>query len=236
MVERMGTTHLSVRERAAFREQLAQLSNSVTLGRRAETYVRYYAGGFAAVVFVLGAFAVMAAIRVAGQLSRQLSRPIDELVGWTRLIRRRMPLPAGPPSRGAPEFEALRQALRELATALEAARDRELEAERLRAFREVARRVAHEIKNPLTAMRIAVDQLGRTAGQSDRQTTAVDVLEAETQRLGPPAQEVAEFGGLPAGAKNGAELFGLPIELRQGALASVGGCVGPGHWERRTPP
>src|SRR5438132_1119807 len=125
MVDRMDTTHLSARERAAFREHLEQLSNSVTLARRAETYLRYYAGGFAAVVFVLGAFAVIAAVRVAGHLSRQLSRPIDELVGWTRLIRRRMPLPAGPPTRGAPEFEALRQALRELATALEAARERE---------------------------------------------------------------------------------------------------------------
>src|SRR5213079_1333895 len=97
-------------------------------------------------------------------LSRQLSRPIDELVGWTRLIRRRMPMPARPPTRGAPEFEALRQALRERATTLDAARERELEAERLRAFREVARRVAHEIKNPLTAMRIAVDQLRRSGG------------------------------------------------------------------------
>src|SRR5213079_1099349 len=155
MVDRMDTTHLSERERAAFREHLEQLSNSVTLARRAETYLRYYAGGFAAVVFVLGAFAVIAAVRVAGHLSRKLSRPIDELVGWTRLIRRRMPLPAGPPTRGAPEFEALRQALRELAT------------ERLRAFREVARQVAHEIKNPLTAMRIAVDQLRRTGGQAD---------------------------------------------------------------------
>src|SRR6266550_2225556 len=94
MVDRMDTTHLSARERAAFREHLEQLSNSLTLARRAETYLRYYAGGFAAV-------------RVAGHLSRQLSRPIDELVGWTRLIRRRMPLPAGPPTRGAPEFEAL---------------------------------------------------------------------------------------------------------------------------------
>src|SRR3989442_3019100 len=35
---------------------------------------------------------------------------------------------------------------------------------RSRAFREVARRVAHEIKNPLTAMRIAVDQLRRSGG------------------------------------------------------------------------
>ncbi|HXL52322.1 MAG TPA: HAMP domain-containing sensor histidine kinase [Gemmatimonadales bacterium] len=220
MVDRMDTTHLSARERAAFREHLDQLSNSVTLARRAETYLRYYAGGFAAVVFVLGAFAVIAAVRVAGHLSRQLSRPIDELVGWTRLIRRRMPLPAGPPTRGAPEFEALRQALRELATALEAARDRELEAERLRAFREVARRVAHEIKNPLTAMRIAVDQLGRTAGQSDRQTMAVDVLEAETQRLVQLAKEFAEFGRLPEGPKSEVDLVDLLMDLGKSAVPS----------------
>src|SRR5438046_2854510 len=215
MVDRMDTTHLSVRERAAFREHLEQLSNSVTLARRAETYLRYYAGGFAAVVFVLGAFAVIAAVRVAGHLSRQLSRPIDELVGWTRLIRRRMPLPAGPPTRGAPEFEALRQALRELATALDAARERELEAERLRAFREVARRVAHEIKNPLTAMRIAVDQLRRSlkdsltvaGGPVERRTdVAVEVIGAETERLDQLAKEFSEFGRLPQGPRSEEEL------------------------------
>src|SRR3989441_13108790 len=48
MVDRMDTTHLSARERAAFREHLEQPSNSVTLARRAETYLRYYAGGVAA--------------------------------------------------------------------------------------------------------------------------------------------------------------------------------------------
>src|SRR2546429_947160 len=226
MVDRMDTTHLSVRERAAFREHLEQLSNSVTLARRAETYLRYYAGGFAAVVFVLGAFAVIAAVRVAGHLSRQLSRPIDELVGWTRLIRRRMPLPAGPPTRGAPEFEALRQALRELATALDAARERELEAERLRAFREVARRVAHEIKNPLTAMRIAVDQLGRTlkdsltvaGGQADgRMVMALEVLAAETQRLERLAKEVSRLGPPPHGPPSEADLVGLLGDLGQSA-------------------
>src|SRR2546425_6936939 len=187
MVDRMDTTHLSVRERAAFREHLTQLSNSVTLARRAETYLRYYAGGFAAVVFVLGAFAVIAGVRLAGHLSRQLSRPIDELVGWTRLIRRRMPLPAGPATRGAPEFEALRQALRELATALDAARERELEAERLRTFREVARRGAHQIKNPLTAMRIPGDQLRRSGGPAGRPTVAAaGTNSAVAARLGPP--------------------------------------------------
>src|SRR2546428_7627659 len=112
MVDRMDTSHLSVRERAAFREHLTQLSNSVTLARRAETYLRYYAGGFAAVVFVLGAFAVIAGVRLAGHLSRQLSRPIDELVGWTRLIRRHMPLPAGSPTPRRPGFPTAPQALR----------------------------------------------------------------------------------------------------------------------------
>src|SRR2546430_1214564 len=118
----MDTLRLSVPERAAFRAHLARLSSSVTLARRAETYLRYYAAGFAAVVVIFGGLVVVAAIRLAGHLSRQLSRPIDELVGWTRLIRQRMPLPAGPPTRGAPEFEALRQALRELADALDQAR------------------------------------------------------------------------------------------------------------------
>src|SRR5881409_3578853 len=216
MVDRMDTTHLSARERAAFREHLEQLSNSVTLARRAETYLRYYAG-------------VIAAVRVAGHLSRQLSRPIDELVGWTRLIRRRMPLPAGPPTRGAPEFEALRQALRELATALDAARERELEAERLRAFREVARRVAHEIKNPLTAMRIAVDQLRRSlkdsltvaGGPVERRTdVAVEVIGAETERLDQLAKEFSEFGRLPEGPRSEVDLVDLLMDLGKSAVPS----------------
>src|SRR5438094_6134604 len=219
MVDRMDTTHLAPRERAAVREHLERLSNSVTLARRAETYLRYYAGGFALVVIVFGGLALTTSVRLAGHLSRQLSRPIDELVGWTRLIRRRVPLPAGPASRGAPEFEALRQALRELATALDAARERELEAERLRAFREVARRVAHEIKNPLTSMRIAVDQVKRSGAQADGGSAmAVEVLSAETDRLERLAREFADFGRLPEGPQSEVDVVELLQELGRTAV------------------
>jgi signal transduction histidine kinase len=218
MVERMDTTRLAPRERAALHEHLERLSASVTLARRAEAYVRLYASGFAVVVVVLGGLVVIAALRLAGHLSRQLSRPIDELVGWTRLIRRRLPLPLGPPTRGAPEFEALRQALRELAAALETAREKELEAERLRAFREVARRVAHEIKNPLTAMRIAVDQLRRSGRGEAPSETAVDVLAAETERLERLAKEFSEFGRLPEGPKSEVDLVDLLTELGNTAV------------------
>src|SRR2546428_6857041 len=45
MLDHMDTTRLAPAERAALRQHLAQLSNSVSLVRRAETYLRYYAGG-----------------------------------------------------------------------------------------------------------------------------------------------------------------------------------------------
>jgi signal transduction histidine kinase len=85
----------------------------------------------------------------------------------------------------------------------------------------VARRVAHEIKNPLTAMRIAVDQLERSAGRSDgRSVTAVEVLEAETQRLDQLAKEFAEFGRLPEGPKSEVDLVDLLMDLGKSAVPS----------------
>jgi two-component system nitrogen regulation sensor histidine kinase NtrY len=214
LLEGVDTLHLTVGERALLRHHLDEVSASVSLARRAETFLRYYTAGFAVVILLLGAAVLYAAVNLAGHLSRQLSRPIDELVGWTQLIRRHEPLPIGTPTRGAPEFEALRQALRELAAALATARDRELEAERLRTFREVARRVAHEIKNPLTSMRIAVDQLQRPDGRPDGRTAiAVQVLAAETDRLERLAKEFAEFGRMPEGPQSEVDLVELLEEL-----------------------
>ncbi len=214
LLEGVDTLHLTVRERALLRQHLNEVSESVSLARRAETFLRYYTAGFAVVILLLGAAVLYAAVKLAGHLSRQLSRPIDELVGWTSLIRRNAELPTGPSTRGAPEFEALRQALRELAGALAAARERELEAERLRAFREVARRVAHEIKNPLTSMRIAVDQLGRPEGRTaERTEMALQVLAAETDRLDRLAKEFSEFGRLPEGPQSEVDLVELLEEL-----------------------
>jgi nitrogen fixation/metabolism regulation signal transduction histidine kinase len=222
LLEGIDTLHLTVRERVLLRQHLNEVSESVSLARRAETFLRYYTAGFAVVILMLGAAVLYAAVNLAGHLSRQLSRPIDELVGWTSLIRRNAELPPGRPSgRGAPEFDALRQALREPAAALASARERELEAERLRAFREVARRVAHEIKNPLTSMRIAVDQIRRTVGPMDSRTeTAVQVMSAETDRLERLAKEFSEFGRLPEGPQSEVDLVELLGELGRTGVPS----------------
>lgn len=135
--------------------------------------------------------------RVAGHLSRQLSRPVDELVGWTERIAHGEPLPAWSASLGAPEFEVLQSRMRTMATELEAGRQKAIEAERLRAYRESSRQFAHELKNPLTPIRFAVARLRRDAPRELTET--VDVLETEAARLETMARSFSQFGRLPDG-------------------------------------
>jgi signal transduction histidine kinase len=150
---------------------------------------------------VLGAVALtVVASRVAGHLSRQLSRPLDQLVRWTELIQAGQPLPEEPDPRGAPEFRTLRGRMRVMARELALGRARAIEQERSEAFRETARRVAHELKNPLTPIRFAVERLRRDApSMSAAQADAVEVLATETDRLEGMARSFAQFGRLPEG-------------------------------------
>src|SRR5260370_42598899 len=81
--------------------------------------------------------------------------------------------------RGAPEFETLRRSMREMVSELEHGRRQAVEAERLHAFRESARRVAHEIKNPLTPIRFALARLRGQAPQSLQDDVDVITMESE---------------------------------------------------------
>jgi signal transduction histidine kinase len=191
------TAPLNKAQRDAFAEHERELTASLEQAERFDYLVRR-----GAEVVVVSSVIVLVAIgfgasRVAGHLSRQLSRPIDELVEWTEMIRRREQLPSAPGRRGAPEFEILRQRLRMAAVALDLGRQRAVEAERLRAFRESARQVAHELKNPLTPIRFAIDRLRR--GSPPELVETVEVLAIETERLERTARSFAQFGRLPEG-------------------------------------
>ena len=159
---------------------------------------------------------VIVASKIAGHLSRQLSRPLQELVGWTEQIARGETVPAGPSRRGAPEFEMLRQRMRRMAREISQGRARALEAERLGAFRETARQVAHELKNPLTPIRFAVDRLKRDAPPELRET--VEVLAVESARLEAMAKSFAQFGRLPEGPPSEIELGDM---VRYAATATI---------------
>jgi signal transduction histidine kinase len=214
LLRTLDSTDLAPDEKAALSAHAGTLNTAIGQFQRAETYGRYYYAGLGLAVFLLGAAALYASIRLGGHLSRQLSRPIEELIGWTGHIRRMEPLPPDSPRRGTPEFAALRTALREMATAMERGRAQEIEAERLRAFRETARRVAHEMRNPLTPIRLAVAQLARSSTPATPATQeAIEVLTAESGRLEQLAREFTEFGRLPEGPAAPVDLVELLEEL-----------------------
>ena len=219
LLHTIDSTQLQPAERRALANHAVQLNTAIAQFQRADTFSRYYYAGLGLVILLLGGAFLYASIRFGGHLSRQLSRPIDELVGWTGHIRRQEPLPPDRPRRGAPEFAALRTALREMADALERARAQDIEAERLRAFRETARRVAHEMKNPLTPIRLAVAELVRSAGTEHREE--IDVLVTESGRLEQLAREFTEFGRLPEGPPAPVDFNELLSELARTSLPAT---------------
>lgn len=219
LLHTIDSTRLAPVERRALSNHASKLNTAIGQFQRADTYSRYYYAGLGLLIFLLGAAFVYASVRFGGHLSRQLSRPIEELIGWTGNIRRMEPLPPDQPRRGAPEFVALRTALREMADTLERARSQEIEAERLRAFRETARRVAHEMRNPLTPMRLAITQLARSG--SPDQAEAIDVIAAESDRLEQLAREFTEFGRLPEGPAAPVDFTELLAELARTSLPTT---------------
>ena len=202
---------LSLADRAVLSAHEQELSTSLTnAGKFAFLARKFTPRLLILAVLLLAALGVLAS-RVAGHLSRQLSRPLQEVVGWTELIRRGEPLPAESVGRGAPEFGLLRDGMRQMAVDLEAGRRAALQAQRLEAFRESARQVAHELKNPLTPIRFAVDRLKRNVGPE--LSDAVEVLVTESARLESMARSFAQFGKLPEGPTSEVDMGELLREV-----------------------
>ena len=212
----LDSTRLTPEERVVLNDHTSALNAALARSQQAEAYSRMQSVGVTLVLVSLGSLFMYLAFIIGRSLSRQLSAPIEELIGWTGHIRRQEPLPATELRGGAPEFASLRMAIRNMALELYQARNAELEAERLRAFREVARRVAHEMKNPLTPVRLAVRQLHQTA--TEEQQESLEVLIAESARLEQLAREFAELGRLPEGPSAEVDLAELLGEILKTSL------------------
>ncbi len=195
----VDTTALAAPAREALRSHAASIARRTQLARRAELLSRVWTGAAVAVLLVTAILLVIGSLVLARRWSGYTSAPIEELVQWVHLIEGREPLPP-PGASFAPEFDALRDALRNMASALDVARQREVEHGRLEAFRETARHVAHEMRGPLSAARLALARIDGDARA--RAAMAVDVLEQETSRLDRLAREFAEFGRLPEGPES----------------------------------
>jgi len=206
---------------SALERHREELSGSLLLARR-WTFLRDRAISvlpLVALVFgvVLAGVSFLAARRVA----RELARPIRELVGWIELIAREEPLPPPRPTerREVAEVRALRGAFRAAANELSAARRRALQAERVRVWGEMARRVAHEMKNPLTPMRLALHRLARSQGEGGTGEEAIAVIAEEVGRLEELAQQFSQLGRPPEGPRSAVDLRELLAGLLETDVA-----------------
>ncbi len=216
LVGAVDTTVLEPAARVALQQHTEVIADRTTLARRAEALSRFAAGLLGFMIFVIAGLVLTGSLWLARRWSGLVSAPIEELVDWVRRVERHEPVPRESKSRAVPEFEALQGAIREMSLALERARSRELEQERLQAFRETARKVAHEMRGPLTSARFAIRQL---EAQGDR--AVVKVLQEETLRLEQMAQEFSEFGRLPEGPE-------AELDLGQLVGSAISATVPPG--------
>ncbi|MBI4544068.1 MAG: hypothetical protein HY703_02605 [Gemmatimonadetes bacterium] len=185
-----------------------ELSSSLLLARRWSFLGQRLTAILPLLAVGLAVVLALAALAVSRRLAQELAQPIAELVDWAERLSREEALPAAGPHerREVREVRVLREALRRTAAELAAARRRALEAERLRVWGEMARRVAHEMKNPLTPLHLAAHRLSRAAPAVAELREPITVIQEESARLEELAREFAELGRPPAGPRSAVDL------------------------------
>jgi two-component system, NtrC family, nitrogen regulation sensor histidine kinase NtrY len=144
--------------------------------------------------------ATTVALLLAVLLARSLGGPIAELAAEARKVASGEARPLR--VRGTGEIAELAQAFDTMLVDLDATRRRLDATSRVAAWREVARRVAHEIKNPLAPIRAAVETLRRLRARQDPEFDAYfdqatrTVLD-EVARIAGIVTEFTRFARLP---------------------------------------
>jgi signal transduction histidine kinase len=220
MIAGLDTLDLTDSSRALVRRHIETISRRTILARRSERLSRAAAAALGVTILLAAAIVAGLSVVLVRRWSGQVSAPLEELVSWVRGIEAgRQPPPDDTRSRddGPPELEALRVALRQMAAALDTAREREVERERLQAFRETARRVAHEMRGPINAAQLALRRLDSVENDA-RHSTALAVMREETDRLRRLADEFALFGRLPEGPESAIQLDELVESVLESAV------------------
>jgi len=142
-----------------------------------------------------------AALLLAVLLARSVGRPLEELAREARKVAADQAQPIG--ARGSGELAELAQAFDRMLDDLGATRRRLAAASRIAAWREVARRVAHEVKNPLAPIRAAVETLRRLRARNDPAfeeyfDEATRTVLDEVHRISNIVTEFTRFARLPA--------------------------------------
>lgn len=153
---------------------------------------------------LLGILGLGIAIFLGALWSSQVSRPVERLAAYSRkLAQGDWDEPVAVQS--VPELQVLVQALDQMRQDLTAYREKLVVSERHAAWSQMARKVAHEVKNPLTPIAISIADLKRSYEQQRADfpailDQAVRTIGDEVDVLKGLLQEFSDFARLPAPA------------------------------------
>ncbi|HRP07633.1 MAG TPA: HAMP domain-containing sensor histidine kinase, partial [Gemmatimonadales bacterium] len=171
----------------------------------------------------------LAAVVVAGAVAGALGRPIEALRRRALAIgRREAPLPLeNPPAEFETVFDAISQMEADLGESEARLEEETARTARIVAWGEMARQVAHEIKNPLTPMRLGLQHLRRLGldGRPDlaeQSAATAERLLGEIDRLDRIARAFARYGAPPSAVSGPLEpLNPLDIAREMGDLYAL---------------
>jgi two-component system nitrogen regulation sensor histidine kinase NtrY len=152
-------------------------------------------------VLLIGSATLASALLITVLLSRGLARPVRALAEQAQRVIHGDPNPVV--ATGARELVEAAEAFNRAIADLVALRKRLAVTERIAARRDIARRVAHEIKNPLLPIRASVETLRRLRARNDPAfdeyfDEATRTVLDEVARISNIVSEFTRFARLPA--------------------------------------
>jgi two-component system nitrogen regulation sensor histidine kinase NtrY len=153
---------------------------------------------------------LVAAVLFGGWLSRRVTKRINALARATRQAGAGN-LAVRVPSNSRDEIGLLAQSFNSMLDEIQRSRDRIVYLEKVSSWQEIARRLAHEIKNPLTPIQLVIQELHRSYHGGDQIFTkklkdAVEIVEEEVGALRGMVETFSEFAKMPAAAPTPGEL------------------------------
>jgi signal transduction histidine kinase len=169
--------------------------------------------------------ALVGVVLIGLLVARRTARDLDQLVAGS-LAAARGDLDHRVPVRSEDEIGAVARAFNFMMEDLRSSKERLVIAERIAAWQEIARRLAHEIKNPLTPIQMAMDTLRKTWRK--QHPSFGEILEESTTTVMEEADRlkkiVSEFSGFARMPKPEFQRLDLN-ELVRSALALYQGAA-----------
>jgi len=219
--------------------RLSELQLGIGTFRALAGYAEVFKWYFRLAVLAILIGVAIVAIFAARALARHLARPIADLAATFAQVDGGTEVRVTPG--GAPEVRQLGEAFNAMTARLAVARAELARAERAAAWQGVARQVAHEIKNPLTTIGLALANMEREfealpLDARARVDKRVRALEHELASLGDLADSFSALGALPIMRPTAVDLNSLVESLvaaspwRHVALETVPDPARPTVW------